>query len=292
MDQDFYIEESSPLKVILAIIFFLGLIGGGLYYYFNYHKEIAIKLKNVTVELGTKIPNKIEDYIECDNPESYKLDTSSVIIDDNGNTTSTGEYSYKVMRDGKIKKGKIYVKDTIVPNVEVIDLNVGVKENFIAMDFVSKCEDLSLPCSVKFRNINDEKLSQNEGNYNLDIVISDAEGNSITKNVKLIVSGENVLANKKASDLEFNHLSENDPSWDKTYTLKLEKAINENGMAFNETIEDLSLKEYLFDKEISDKKVLVAYNKYNYAIGFSIKYTFIDNTYVYVTSDNAKEKTN
>ena len=290
MDQDFYIEESSPLKVILTIVLFLGLIGGGLYYYFNYHKETTVKLKNLTVELGNKLPTNINDYIECSNPATYKLDISSIKVDDNGNAISTGEYSYKVIKNNEIKKGKVFVKDTTKPNVVTTDLFVGVKEEFSPNDFISSCDDLSLPCTVKYKNISDENLNDNEGTYTINIIISDAEGNSVTKIVSLIVSGENTLANKKANDLEYDHLSEIDDNWDKSYTMKLDKAIVDSGINYNELFEELSSKEYDFDKEITDKRILVIYNKYNYVLGFSIKYTFSDSSYIYVTKENAKEK--
>ncbi len=290
MDEDFYIEKTSPLKIILYVIIFLGLIGYGIYYYVNYHKENYVKLKSITLELGAKLPTNIEYYIEADNISKYKINLSSISVDDAGNVDKVGEYSYKIKKDSTTKKGKVYVKDTTKPNAIVEDLTVGVNEKFDVSEFVLKCEDLSMPCNIKYKNIKDEELNKKEGTYSLDIIISDSENNSVTKTVKLIVKGENTLANKKASDLTFDHLSEEDLSWDKTYTLKLEKGLNEETEEYDQIIDKLLSQEYDFEKKVQDKKILVIYNKYNYVLGFSIKVTFSDNSVIYITDSNASLK--
>lgn len=290
MDQDFYIEETSPLKIFITILVFILIIAGGLYYYYNYRKENVVKLKNITVELGMPLSKDINSYIECAYPERYKLDLSNISIDENGNTNSTGEYSYKIIKNNEIKKGKLYVKDTTPPVVETQELTVGVNEEFDPSEFVSKCDDLSLPCIVKYKNNSEAKINNNEGTYNIDIIVSDNEGNSIKKNVTLHVSGTDTLKSTKASDLNFDHLSENDESWNQTYTLKLEKAISEESLKYDELIENISTKDYNFDKEISNKKIIVVYNKYNYVLGFSVKITFNDNTVLYVTNENTPEQ--
>ena len=227
MDQDFYIEDSSPIKAIIAIIFFIGLIVASIYYFFNYRKENVVKLKDVTVELGELLPTDINTYIVSGNPDSYTIDLSNVSVDETGKTNSTGEYSYRIKKNSNIKKGKIYVKDTTKPEVEVEELTVGVNESFEVSEFVSECKDLSLPCNVKYKNIKDEDLNQKEGSYEVDIIITDSENNSITKSVRLNVSGTNTFAKKKEANLKFDHLSDDDSNWDKTYTLKLEKALND-----------------------------------------------------------------
>jgi len=290
MDEDFYIEETSPVKVILGIIIFIGIIAGGLYYYLNHKNSMTLKLKNVTFELGSPLSKDITTYIESNNPNAYTIDLSNVSVDENGNVNSTGEYSYHVKKVGESKKGKIFVKDTTNPEVTVEDLTVGLNEEFGPIEFVTKCEDLSLPCTARYKNIKNEELNTKEGEYDVDIIISDAEGNEVTKKVKLTVSSSTTLAAKKESDLTFDHLSEQDDSWDKSFTLKLEKALADGTARFDEVLEEVSTKEYNFDKEVVEKKILVAYNKYDYAIGFSIKVKFSDDTVKYITSENASEK--
>lgn len=290
MDQDFYIEENSPAKVIIFLLFFIGIIVSGIYFYMDYKSNDNIKLKNVTVELGDKLSKDISTYATGNNLNTYSLDVTSVSVDELGNTNSTGEYSYKIKKDGEIKKGKIYVKDTTKPVFELEDLTVGVNEDFSPNDYLISCTDLSMPCTVRFKKAKDLELNKTEGTYKTTIIVSDAAGNEVTKEVNLTVQGENTLANKKMSDLEYKYLSEKDNSWDQTYTVKLTKAIDDESVEFTDEINKLSTKEYDFDKKITDKKILVAYNKYNYVIGFSIKVTFEDNSVLYINNDNAKEK--
>ena len=291
MDQDFFIEETSPLKIIFYVILFLGLIGGSVYFYIDYKNSSHVKLKNVTVELGTKLPKDKETYIETNNKDAYSLDLSTISTDENGNVNMTGEYSFKVRGNGETKKGKVYVKDTTKPVIELEDLTVGVNESFSPNDYLTKCEDLSLPCTAKFQNAKDLEINTKEGTYSIKLIVSDAAGNEVTKDVKLIVSGESTLAKKKASDLTFSYLVDNDEEWNKSYTLKLDKAIAEDSVDYNDYINDLSTREYSFTKKVSEKKILTAYNKYNYVIGFSIKITFEDNSVLYITKDNAEEIT-
>jgi hypothetical protein len=289
MDQDFYIEETKPIKVIITVLIFLALVAGSIYYYIDYRRENVVKLKDITLELGEPLSTNINDYISCYNPEEYELDLSSIKVDENGNVSSTGEYSYKIKKNGQTKKGKVYVKDTTAPVVEVEEITVGVNELFSPNEFISKCEDLSLPCQATYKNVKDEEANASAGTYNFDIVVSDNEGNSVVKSVSLVVSGTNTLASKKETDLEFDHLSTDDNNWDKTYTLKLDKALADESASFNETIENISTKEYAFDKEVKEKVILVAYNKYDYAIGFSIRITFSDDDVIYLTSENSSE---
>lgn len=289
MDQDFYIEETNPLKIAFTIIFFIGLIGFGVYSYFHYYKANAISLKTVTIELGKPVSKNISDYIEGNNIDKYTLDVSSISVDENNNTNSTGEYSYKIKSSEKELKGKVFVKDTTKPIVEVNDLTVGVNESFNPNEFLTKCDDLSLPCKVKYKKPSDEKLNDKEGTYTIKIVISDSAGNEVTKDVNLIVSKDNSLENIKSKELTYDHNSANDISWNQTYTLKLETALNPDESAYEKALSEISSKEYSFDKSVKNKEILIIYNKYEYAIGFSIKYTFEDETVLYVTNDNATE---
>lgn len=292
MDQDFYIEETSPFKIFITIFVFIIIVVGGIYYYYDYRKENIVKLKNITVELGMPLSEDINTYIESANPEKYKLDLSNISIDENGNTKSTGEYSYKIIKNSEVKKGKLFVKDTTSPIVEIKEITVGVNEEFNPSEFISKCEDLSLPCSVKYKNGHSSKVNSAEGTYNIDIIVSDNEGNSVNKTAVLHVNGKDTLANTKASDLIFDHLSEEDKTWNNAYTLKLDKAISEESLKYDELIENISTKEYNFEKEVSNKKILIVYNKYNYVIGFSIKVTFSDSTILYVTNENSDQTEN
>ena len=290
MDQDFYIEESSPFKIIFTLILVISLIVGGIYLYFNYSKKSVIKLKKVTVELGEVLPTDNGFYLEGDNISNYTINLSKVSVDSENKVNSVGEYSYKATFNDETYKGKIYVKDTTKPIVEVQDLDVGVDEEFEPSEFVTKCEDLSLPCSIKYKKSSDEKLNKNEGSYNVTLIIKDNEGNEVEKNVKLNVSKDKTLLGKKTGDLTYHHSSLIEDNWDKTYTLKLDKAVEEDSIEYEQFISEVSNKEYVFDKNVVNKEIIVLYNQYDYAIGFSLKVTFDDESTLFVTEENSIEK--
>ena len=67
MDQDFYIEDTSPWKIAIIIIIVAALIGGGIFAYYKYFRDNIVKLKEVTVELGEKLPTDIDSYISAKN---------------------------------------------------------------------------------------------------------------------------------------------------------------------------------------------------------------------------------
>lgn len=283
MDEDFYVENTSPWKVVFIILFVLILIAGGIWAYYKYFPSNNVKLKAVTIELGDKVSSNINDYISGKNINDYTLDVSNVHVNSEGNTDSAGVYSYKIISNKTIKKGKIYVKDTTIPEANVKELTVGVNEEFDPDEFLESCNDYSLPCTASYKNIDDASLNTKEGTYKTQIIISDNAGNKITKDVTLIVSSTTTLESIKENDFIVSYTNPEDKEWNNTFTYKFSKCIDDEDKTFEGTIEEYTSKEYTFDKTIKDRTLLVAYNKYGYAIGLSVKLIFDDNTIVYVT---------
>ena len=285
MDEDFYFEDHYKRNVVILIIVILLVIGGLYYGYKKYYMNNYLKVKDVTVELGSKLSDNIEEYIKCNDYSLYKLDLSNVVVDDNGNTSVAGEYSYAVIKGDEIKRGKIYVKDTTKPTVTTKDLKVGVNEVFGAFDFVESCTDLSMPCVISFKDASSADLSNKAGNYKLTIVINDGAGNKVEKDVNLIVEDGYSYKEVKANTLEVDHLSNDKADWNETYTYKFDKGLDEESTEFEETLEKYSTINLNLEKNIKDKEIIVIYNKYDYILGISIKVTYDDNTYEFITSD-------
>ncbi len=283
-DEDFYIEESNPKRVFLTILFILFVLGmlGGVYYFYFYHN--VVKTKSVTIELGSQVPDNINYYVKGKKPVGYKLDITNVSVDESGNTNSIGEYSYKIIKGSIIKKGKIFVKDTVAPEVTVKDLTVGLKEDFEPEDFVETCEDLSEICLVMYDKETDETLSENEGEYTVTLNIKDKYGNSVKKKAKLIVSANASLKQIKTSDLEVASVYPIDKNWNNTYTVKFDQGISEEDSSYESKILELANRDFSeeYDKEIKNQTLLIIYNKYNYVLGFSIRLEFEDET-IYVS---------
>lgn len=289
MDEDFYIEETNPIKVIFTIIIILGLISGGIWAYYNYIYERHVKLYSRTFELGTKLPTDIDDYIKSNDNSKYSIDLSSVSVDDKGYLNNVGEYSYKVTSDNTTKKGKIYVEDTRSPSVKTQTITVGVDEEFDPSEFILSCDDLSLPCSASYKNKSDEELNKKVGTYKVKLIVEDSEGNTTLADAILIVSKDETLEGKKTSDLEADKSKIDDLDWDETFTLKLDKAINEESEKYEGFSSLVSSYEYNFSNEISNQELIIIQNKYGYVIGFSVKITFTDGKVVYAKRADVKE---
>lgn len=288
MDEDFYIEDHYKRNAVIVILIILLVIGGLYYGYKNYYKKNYLKIKDVTVELGSKLSTDIKDYIKCNNYDDYKLDLSAIVTDSDGKVSSVGEYAFKVIKKDVISRGKVFVKDTTKPIVGVNDLTVGVNEEYNAYDFVNTCTDLSMPCVVSFKDANDGDLSSKVGNYKIEIIISDNANNKVNKTVKLTVKEGYSFKEVKEKDFNVDHTSNDKSNWNNTYTIKFEKALEEESTEFNELLESYGIKEFSYDKNIKEKEIIVIYNKYNYALGLSIKVTFDDNSYEFVTEDKVK----
>lgn len=288
IDEDFYIEESSPLKVFLTslfILFILGIIGGVYYFYFYYED---IKLKNINIELGDKLNKDVNSYIKGTKNYDYELDVSKVSIDEEGNTNSIGEYSYIIITSKEEKKGKIYVKDTTPPKVELKELTVGINEEFEPDEFVESCYDLSEVCYVNYEKESDEDLTQKVGEYTVALEIRDKHNNKVTKKIKLIVSENASLNGIKSSDMEISNIYPVDSKWNNTFTVKFEKGLSEEDEKFERKILELTNIDFgqLNEEKIKNQTLLTIYNKYNYVIGFSIKLEYENKNIIYVTEND------
>ncbi len=285
MDNDFYIEETSPVKRFLGVLFALLFLAalGSVYYFYFYHEEV--KLKTVIIELGDTLPQDVNYYIKNKKEYDYKIDLSKVSVDDEGSVNSTGEYSYTITVKDEIFKGKILVKDTTPPVVLVKDLKIGVDEEFDFEDFIESCTDLSIICSVNFADEKYEKYVSTPGEYDVKLEVKDKYNNKTVVPARLIVSENYSLKEEKANDQEVSNIYPIDDAWNKTYTIKFEKGLSEEDHDFEKEILELSNFDFnqIFEDKIVNQTILTIYNKYKLALGFSVKLEFEDGKIVYVT---------
>ena len=274
---EFYYEEEKPNNVFikcLVILFLIGILGGAFIYY---KKENTVRIKNVTVEVGSKLSTNINDYLKKGNKFSskYKLYLDGVDIN------TVGKYVYKVKYNKHIKKGYINVQDTKAPDV-ILDDNVIIGKD-IKLDpsiFVLKCEDYSLPCSVNLKNKNDVSKIDDIGEYNIDIVISDSANNKLTKTVKLIVDDVDSIYSKSTNDLDYYTNSDDDENLKHTLFVSLDNAISEESEEFEKLFLDVSSTNFsdYVDDSIYSTRIITAYNKYGYVIGLQVEVTFKNGT--------------
>ncbi len=273
---DFYYEENSSKHVFIKILIILFIIGICIGIFLYYKNENTIKLKKITVELGTELSLNVDDYLinGKKNSKDYKLDLSNVDIN------KVGTYTYKVKYNKHTKIGTIVVKDTIKPNVTTEDIVIGINEDFDPSMLILSCDDLSLPCSVQLKDNKILDKLKNVGTYNVDIIVSDAYGNSVNKSAVVKVSETETLSNKKSNDLEYYNNNANDDTIEHVFFLKLDKAIEEDSKEFKEIYNEVAETDFedYTDGEIYNTKLILAYNRYGYVIGIQVLVTYYDGT--------------
>ena len=270
--EEFYYEETHSKHVFFKCMLYLFIVGACIGIFLFYKKENTIKLKKITIEVGSKLSSDIEDYLisGLKNKDKYKLYLNDV------DTNRAGEYIYKIKYNKHIKKGTIIVADTKKPIVKLDSITIGVDEEFNTNLLLESCEDYSLPCTITFNNEDDLDLLKKAGKYNIEFKISDSEGNSTLKKTTINVSETETLSSKMTNDLEYYTNSENDDKIEHVFFKKLDKAIYEDTMEYEGMIQEISAID--FSKYVNDEiyatKLITAYNKYGYVIGIQVEITF------------------
>ena len=277
MEEEFYYEEDSPKHVFIKCLIILFIIGLGVGAVLFYKHENTLILKNLKIEVGTELSTDVKDYLRSGEKYAYKYK----LYIDNVDTSKVGEYSYKVKYNKNIKTGTINVVDTKKPEVLLDDnVTIGTKEEFNPNIFVLKCTDASLPCTVSLKNKKDSEKIKTPGVYNIDIIISDAAGNTKEETVKLTVSEDEKVSSRMSNDLEYYTNSENDDTMKHILFTELSTAISEDSKEYEKLFLETStidFSEYT-DKDIYSTKIITAYNKYGYVIGLQVELTYNDGT--------------
>lgn len=294
MDSDFYFEESNPRKsklIFVGIILIVSLFCVGLVILRNKY-TLNVK-RDLVFEVGSTIDTRVASFVnnKVTDEADYQLLLTSVPIEDNI-LTKVGEYSFKVKYKNITKKGVIKVVDTVAPMVEVTDLVIGVDEELDLNNFISKCEDYSMPCNVQYKDSKDEEKIKKAGEYTFDIVISDTAANKVTKTVNLEVRSDYNSVKNKESDLKADHILPEFDDWKGEMVIKYDKGYDPNHIddtnGYTELMEVTSgdLHEYLDpmyeNNLITDSQIIEVYNKYGLIIGYGIRVKLDNGLYFYL----------
>lgn len=283
MNQDFYFEEANPRKTKLVIACLIALFSGVVVIGFFVRGRYTLNLKkNLKFEVGTKISDDVSTFVKNKvlDEDDYTVLLSGVPIED-GVLNKVGEYSFKVKYKSITKTGHISVVDTVAPEVTVEELTVGVDEEFDRDDFVTVCDDYSKPCKVEYEGEGAQASYDKEGIYDFKIKVSDAVGNSVKKDVKLIVKKNYNLTEAKESDLKIDHIEPNFSDWNNQMLIKFDKAYDPNSIddtdGYAELMEVSSrdfhnyIDELYINNLIVDSQIIEVYNKYGFIIGYAIR---------------------
>ena len=141
--------KSKQKKIIFIVIILVVLagVGFGTYYVLNYtnilnknNNTIDIKTKNIEINVGDNVPDKIEDLAVITNtqPSNCSFDTSGV------DKTKVGVYEYTVTCGSLSNTGKITVVDNAKLNIKLETLYKAKGETFTASDFIKDNSDVKL----------------------------------------------------------------------------------------------------------------------------------------------------
>lgn len=295
IEEEIYIEESNPHKVKITIVVLLVLLSVFFIIFLVLKNKYTLTLDKVTIEAGDKLSKDVAFYVKNDvvDGSDYKLYLSDVPVDSEGRVTTVGEYDYKVKYKNITKEGVLVVEDTTVPDVEVTDLTIGVKEDYDISDFIVSCVDYSKPCNVTYKKESDSNLQNKAGLYEFDIVITDQVGNKVTKGIRLIVKKDYNSADIKKSDLNIHHIDPDYDDWNNEMILTYSKGVDENHLDHDDRYtylldllsDDLSM--YIpVEKSmysIEETEIIFVYNKYDYIIGFALRVKLSNGEYIYLS---------
>lgn len=296
MDQEeFYYEGTNPkrVKIICVILLILFFIVIGAYIYIRTTYTLTVKSK-IIVELGSEVSSDIRDYIDnkITDEDAYTLNLKGVSISDN-KYDLVGEYQFKVKYKSITKKGKIVVKDTTPPDVEVEDIKVGVDEVIEADEFIKACNDYSRPCNVEVNGTSIEDVVKKAGTYTINLVISDQYNNKVTKSASLEVKKGYSREETFKNDLKIDHIDEDVDDFKKVMYIKYSSALEQHDFEHNEEYQELasaatsSLYNYLPDEyklnRVDDFLIFPVYNKYNYVVGVAIRVTLDNGKTMYLS---------
>lgn len=158
---------------------------------FYYEPNVYVKLKDVTVELGDRLPDEVNRYVDVITNGSDLAIESSAPLDKDGNTTMLGKFNYYlVYNDSNYRYSKLTNVKSTITVIDTIKPIIKVKEN-VEFDYdsefklsdVAECVDLS-GCKM---TILEEVDTTESGEHEINITAVDGGNNKSTATAKFKV---------------------------------------------------------------------------------------------------------
>lgn len=187
----YYIEKIIKKIVGILIIPLSMLIGPKPVLGFYYEPNIHVKLMDVMVELGDKLPEEINLYTNIITNGNDLAIESNVPLDKDGYTTTIGEFNYYlVYNDSTYRYSKLTNVKSTIKVVDTIKPIIKLKENVefdynseFKLDDVAECIDLS---NCKLSTL-EEVDTTKSGEYEIEITAVDEGNNTTNAKVKFKV---------------------------------------------------------------------------------------------------------
>ena len=150
---------------------------------FYYERNVYVKLNDITLELGDKLPDEIINYISLISTDSNLSIESNIPLDEEGHTKMIGRFNYfLVYNDDNFRfskltnvKSTIRVIDTIKPTIKVKEnVSIDYDSDFKVTD-IAECIDLS-DCKM---TVMEEVDTTDSGEHTVNITAIDG-GNNVS----------------------------------------------------------------------------------------------------------------
>lgn len=150
-------------------------------------ETMTLKIDSVTVEYGSSISVKAEDYLK--NEKDF-LDKVEVAVNAENEKDKKyppkGEYELLLKHDDNIEKVKVIVKDTIAPKLEIKD-KYTIEYNSKLDQKELKATDLSKTTVT----LDDSKVNYKKaGTYKATVIAKDDSNNETKKEIEIVVKEE------------------------------------------------------------------------------------------------------
>lgn len=160
-------------------------------------ETMTLKIDSVTVEYGSSISVKAEDYLK--NEKDF-LDKVEVAVNAENEKDKKyppkGEYELLLKHDDNIEKVKVIVKDTIAPKLEVKD-KYTIEYNSKLDQKELKATDLSKTTVT----LDDSKVNYKKaGTYKATVIAKDESNNETKKEIEIVVKEEKKEQTEKKSN--------------------------------------------------------------------------------------------
>ena len=160
-------------------------------------ETMTLKIDSVTVEYGSSISVKAEDYLK--NEKDF-LDKIEVAVNAENEKDKEyppkGEYELLLKHDDNIEKVKVIVKDTIAPKLEIKD-KYTIEYNSKLDQKELKATDLSKTTIT----LDDSKVNYKKtGTYKATVIAKDESNNETKKEIEIVVKEEKKEQTEKKSN--------------------------------------------------------------------------------------------
>lgn len=160
-------------------------------------ETMTLKIDSVTVEYGSSISVKAEDYLK--NEKDF-LDKVEVAVNAENEKDKEyppkGEYELLLKHDDNIEKVKVIVKDTIAPKLEIKD-KYTIEYNSKLDQKELKATDLSKTTVT----LDDSKVNYKKaGTYKATVIAKDESNNETKKEIEIVVKEEKKEQTEKKSN--------------------------------------------------------------------------------------------